>query len=172
MKLRPKWGMRKVILSFGILRVIGTIILFLIAVAPGLELLLWIGFAWTTFFAGYGVFTTGALMPLSMDEDEVKHGTRREGMFLGINALFTKPANSIGPVIATLLFVAFGFVQGAETQTNEALLGVKILFLLIPAIFTAISLIFIYFYPLHGEKLDEMRKKLEILHKEKIEAAK
>ncbi len=170
MKLRPKWGMRKVILRFGILRAIGGLIIFIIALIPGLELLLWIGFTWTTFFAGYGIFTTGSLMALSMDEDEVNQGTRREGMFLGINALFTKPAASIGPVIATLIFLAFGFVQGADTQSAEALIGIKILFLLVPAILAAISLIFIYFYPWHGEKLEEMRRKLEEIHKKKLES--
>ncbi len=170
MKLRPKWGMRKVILRFGILRAIGGFIIFIFALMPGSELLLWIGFAWLTFFAGYGIFTTGSLMALSMDEDEVNQGIRREGMFLGINALFTKPAASIGPVIATLIFLAFGFVQGADTQSAEALIGIKILFLLVPAILAAISLIFIYFYPWHGEKLEEMRKKLEEIHKKKLES--
>jgi len=170
MKLRPKWGMRKIILRFGILRAIGGVIIFIFALIPGSELLLWIGFAWLTFFAGYGIFTTGSLMALSMDEDEVNQETRREGMFLGINALFTKPAASIGPVIATLIFLAFGFVQGADTQSAEALIGIKILFLLVPAILTAISLIFIYFYPWHGEKLEEMRKKLEEIHKKKLES--
>lgn len=170
MKLRPKWGMRKIILRFGILRAIGGVIIFIFALIPGSELLLWIGFAWLTFFAGYGIFTTGSLMALSMDEDEVNQETRREGMFLGINALFTKPAASIGPVIATLIFLAFGFVQGADTQSAEALIGIKILFLLVPAILAAISLIFIYFYPWHGEKLEEMRKKLEEIHKKKLES--
>ncbi len=170
MKLRPKWGMRKIILRFGILRAIGGVIIFIFALIPGSELLLWIGFAWLTFFAGYGIFTTGSLMALSMDEDEVNQEIRREGMFLGINALFTKPAASIGPVIATLIFLAFGFVQGADIQSAEALIGIKILFLLIPAILAAISLIFIYFYPWHGEKLEEMRKKLEEIHKKKLES--
>lgn len=108
-------------------------------------------------------------MYLSVDDDEIKHGIRREGMFLGINALFTKPAGSLGPIIATLLLVYFGYIQGADTQSASTLIGIKILFLLIPAIGTAISLIFMYFYPYHGERLREMREKLEELHKEKLE---
>lgn len=172
MQLRPKWGMRKVILRFGILRIIGVVTIFGLILIPSLEpliWLLWLGFIWWTFFGGYVVYTTGSLMYLSVDEDEVKYGIRREGMFLGINALFTKPANSLGPIIATVILVYFGYIQGSDSQSASALLGIKILFLLIPAIFTALSLLFMYFYPLHGEPLKEMRSKLEELHKQKLE---
>ena len=170
MNLRPKWGMRRVILRFGLLRIIGAIIIFGLSLTPSLESLiwlLWIGFIWWTFFGGYAVYTTGSLMYLSVDEDEVKFGTRREGMFLGINALFTKPANSLGPILATILLVYFGYIQGSDTQSASALLGIKILFLLVPAMFAALSLLFMYFYPLHGEQLKVMLSKLEELHKEK-----
>jgi Na+/melibiose symporter-like transporter len=172
MKLRPKWGMRKVILRFGLVRVIGTVIAFIIALLIPSEpsiWILWIGFVWWTFFGGYGVYVPGPLMYLSVDDDEIKHGIRREGMFLGINALFTKPAMSLGPIIATLILIYFGYIQGADTQSASTLIGIKILFLLIPAIATAIGLIFMYFYPFYGERLREMREKLEDLHKEKLE---
>lgn len=173
MKLQKSWGMRKVILRFGILRVIGLIVVFLFVLIPGLSSLIWLGFIWTTFFGGYGVYTTGGLMYLSVDEDEVVHSTRREGMFLGINALFTKPANSLGPIIATAILGIFGYIQGgaANIQPASAYIGIKLLFFLIPAVFVAISLIFIYFYPFHGEKLKEMQDKLEELHKQKLEKA-
>jgi len=170
MNLRPKWGMRRVILRFGLLRIIGAIIIFGLSLTPSLESLiwlLWIGPIWWTFFGGYAVYTTGSLMYLSVDEDEVKFGTRREGMFLGINALFTKPANSLGPILATILLIYFGYIQGSDTQSASALLGIKILFLLVPAMFAALSLLFMYFYPLHGEQLKVMLSKLEELHKEK-----
>ncbi len=167
--LRPKWGMRKVILRFGVLRVIGIVATFIFILDSSFVFLLWAGFIWMTFFGGYGVYTTGGLMYLSVDEDELKHGNRREGMFLGINALFTKPAGSLGPIFATLILVYFGYIQGSKSQPDSALLGIKILFLIVPAIFIAISLIFMYFYPLHGDYLEDMRAKLEELHKTKRE---
>jgi len=167
MKLQPKWGMRKVILRFGILRVIGTFGIFFLMLVPALESLIWIGFIWIMFFGGYSVYTTGGLMYLSVDEDELNTGTRREGIFLGVNALFTKPAGSLGPILATVVLVSFGYQQGSDVQPDSAFLGIKILLLIVPAIVTAISLIFIYYYPIHGEKLEEMKAKLEILHIEK-----
>jgi len=172
MKLSPKWGMRKVILRFGLLRVIGAVVIFILALLIPSEpaiLILWVGFVLWTFFGGYGIFAQGPLMYLSVDDDEIKHGIRREGMFLGINALFTKPAMSLGPIIATLILVSFGYIQGADTQSASTLIGIKIIFLLVPAIATAIGLIFMYFYPLHGERLREMMEKLEEIHKEKQE---
>jgi len=169
MKLQSKWGMRTVILRFGVVRTLILLGTFIIILIPGLNFFIWIGFILNTFFAGYGVYTIGALMYLSVDEDEVKHGIRREGMFLGINALLTKPASSIGPIIATFVLVAFGYIQGSETQPDSALIGIKMLFFLWPAIFTAVSLIFIYFYPLHGEKLMDMRRKMEEIHQQKRE---
>ncbi len=90
-----------------------------------------------------------------------------------MNALFVKPATSLDPIIATLIFTAFGFVQGSDIQTADAILGIKILFLLIPAIAVTISLVVLYFHPLlRRDTLDEMRKNLEALHAEKKEKVK
>ncbi|MHA1229564.1 MAG: MFS transporter [Candidatus Helarchaeota archaeon] len=169
-KLRKKYGMRNIILKFGSIKVIISLITFLLLLDPILMPFIWIGFALLTFFGGYGVFTY-PLMTLSMDEDEVINKTRREGMFLGINALFTKPADSLGPIVATIILESFGYVtgEGFPPQPASALLGIKILFLIVPAIVTGISLIFIYFYPLHGEKLKKMEEQLEKIHKQKRE---
>jgi Na+/melibiose symporter-like transporter len=90
-------------------------------------------------------------------------------MFIGVMALLTKPATSLGPIIATFVLTTFGYVQGGAlaVQPESAFLGIKIMWLLIPAIVAAISLIFIYYYPLYGEKLRNMQEKLEKLHEEK-----
>ena len=167
MRLRPKWGMRKIILRFGWIKVLFSLITFIILVTLQNPLIAIISLMITTFFGGYGVFVI-PIMYLSVDEDELKHGIRREGMFLGINALITKPASSLGPILATFILGTFGYIQGSPTQPASALLGIDILFLLVPAIVTAISLIFIHFYPHHGEKLEKMREELNKLHQEKL----
>jgi GPH family glycoside/pentoside/hexuronide:cation symporter len=166
MNLRPKWGMRKIILRFGLVKVVGSLIAFVSLVFFQSSLIAIIGLIFATFFGGYGVFVV-PIMYLSADEDEINNGIRREGMFLGMNALFTKPANSLGPIVATILLEVFLYAPGSETQSASTLIGIDILFLLIPAIVTAISLIFMYYYPLHGEKLKEMREKLEAIHVDK-----
>ena len=162
-RMRPKWGMRKIILRFGILRALGAFILFILILNPMPLWVIWVGFTLYTFLGGYGVFS-GPLLHFTIDEDEVKNGSRREGMFFGMNALITKPALSLGPIVATLILVYYGYIQGSDTQSASALFGIKILFFLVPAIVLFISMIFIYFHPLHGERLEQMQKAVEELH--------
>ncbi|MDH4213935.1 MAG: MFS transporter [Candidatus Thorarchaeota archaeon] len=168
LRLQPKWGMRKIILRFGVLRTISSIALFLIILVPVFEPLIWYGLVLTTFVSGYGIFQI-PMQYLAIDEDEVLNGSRREGMFIGVMALLTKPATSLGPIIATAILVAFGYVQGGAlaVQPASAFLGIKIMWLLLPAIVAGLSLIFIYYYPLYDQKLVDMKEKLEKLHQEK-----
>lgn len=127
------------------------------------------GLIFSTFFGGYAVYHIPG-QHLAIDQDEVIHGTRREGIFMGIMALLTKPATSLGPIIATIILVNYGYDQGASKQPESLFLGIKILMFLFPAIVSAVSLVFIYFYPLHGEALEEMQSKLNIIHQEKRKA--
>jgi GPH family glycoside/pentoside/hexuronide:cation symporter len=168
LKLRPKWGIRKIMLRFGVLRIIGVVTCFFLWLSTSLTLFVILGYVCLTFLGGSTIFTF-PLLYLSIDEDEIINGTRRDGIFQGLQALFNKPAVSIGPIIATIILVSFGYVQGSETQSESALFGITLLFLIYPAIVIGISLIFIYFYPLDGEALLEMEEKLEVIHKKKRE---
>ena len=167
LKLQPKWGMRTIILRFGILRIIGTTLIFILWYITSLEILIMFGLAWLMFFYGYTIFIF-PLLHLSIDEDEFIHKTRREGMFFGIQALFNKPAVSIGPIIATVLLISYGYIQGSEVQPESTLFGIMLLLFIYPIIMTALSLIFIYLYPLHGIKLKDMKEKLEEIHRMKL----
>ena len=174
MKLTKKLSMRAIILRFGSIKALGSIGFFCLLLIPGLEtnfIIVLIAMIWAFFFGGFGIFNTN-LLYLMMDEDEVKHGTRREGMFLGMNALFIKPAGSFGPIIGLAFLEAFGFIENATTQTAETIFGIKLLYFVVPAIVLLIALTCLYFYPLHGEKLKEIEEKLAIIHQEKKEKLK
>ncbi len=168
LRLRPKWGMRSIIMRFGTLRVIASVALFLIILVPAFEVLIWPGLVVTTFVGGYGIFHI-PMQYLAIDEDEVIYGSRREGMFIGVMALLTKPATSLGPIVATFILTSTGYIQGGglSDQPELAFLGIKVMWLLLPALIVAVSVLFIYFYPLYGEKLVEMQEQLEKLHQEK-----
>jgi GPH family glycoside/pentoside/hexuronide:cation symporter len=168
MKMRPKMGMRKLILRFGSAKIILSLILFLFIVFLANSFIVVITLAILTFLGGYTIFNTPILY-LSIDEDELKNGSRREGMFFGIDALIHKPSQSIGPIVATFILGIFGYVQNSSIQTDSAILGIKILMFLIPTIVSAIGLAFMYFHPLHGEKLDELKENIEKLHQTKRE---
>lgn len=164
---KRKWDMRTIVIRFSSVRLLATAVLLPLILFTDILLFIYILMCFVSLFTGYVVFNTPILY-LSMDEDEIKNNTRREGMFLGMNALFTKPAQSLGPIIATFVLGAFGYVTGSVVQSATAIIGIKLLFFAIPGISAAIALAFMFFYPLHGEPLQDMRKTLEQLHNERI----
>ena len=103
-----------------------------------------------------------------IDEDELKTGVRREGGYYGINALIIR-------LSTILIFVTIGLVlnttgwyvydPGAYSLKIE--LGLRSLMFIFPDIALVIGIISLYFYPLHGNKLKEIRMAREKLHTEK-----
>ncbi len=168
LRLLPKWGIKKVIIRFGFMQMFTGFIGFIFVMVPILYEMgfIWIGFIINMIFSGYGVLNS-ALFNLSIDEDEYNHGTRREGMFSGINALFVKPAESLGPILGTTLLAFFLYDAEAAFPSEFTLLGIKILFYLVPNAIIIFSFIVMLFYPLSEGKIKEIKSKLEIIHEEK-----
>mgnify|MGYP001072460629 FL=1 len=171
MRLREKAGMINLMIFYGILQVIGGLAVFFLVLDPAREWLIWAGIAWTAFFGGAGVFK-GPMQMLVIDQDELRSGQRREAMFYGMNALLVKPAESFGPALGTAVMLAFAYIQGApaESQPGSVILGIKIIFLLIPQIVTLINLFILWLYPIKGQRLVELQRELEAAHTRKKEA--
>jgi Na+/melibiose symporter-like transporter len=89
-----------------------------------------------------------------------------------MHTFFIKFSESFAAVVATSVLLYFGFVRNAKSQSSEALYGIKFLFFVIPAIMMVLALLSVYFYPLKGEYLKEVREKLNIMHEKKTEAYK
>jgi GPH family glycoside/pentoside/hexuronide:cation symporter len=102
-----------------------------------------------------------------VDDDEIKTGVRREGMYSGVAA----PIGQIDPIVLGLgsafVLTSIGFVSGAKGQPPSVGPGIRIAMVAFPATFTAIMLIFLYFYPLTKKRVDEMGKVIEKMHMEK-----
>jgi GPH family glycoside/pentoside/hexuronide:cation symporter len=171
MRLREKAGMINLMIAYGLMQVIGGLVIFFLVLNPAREWLIWVGIVWNAFFGGASVFR-GAMQMLVIDQDELRSGQRREGMFYGMNALLVKPAESFGPALGTAIMLAFAYVQGAPAASQPAsvLLGIKIIFLLIPQVVTLISLFILGAYPIKGQKLTDLQKELEEKHTQKKEA--
>jgi len=112
-----------------------------------------------------------------IDKDELDTGQRREGAFFGINALVTKPAQSVSAMISGFIFAFTNFNQNlgvGETQPTSAIIGIKLLIGLIPAIFIVVGLISLWYYPVDGatKEYKEMKRQVSILHIEKIDRLK
>lgn len=101
-----------------------------------------------------------------VDEDELKTGVRREGMYFGINALFIRIAISFQSVIMgyVLKFSGYDANLAIGSQPQSALTGLKLLITFIPLITVVLAFICYKFYPLDGKKLEEVKERVHILH--------
>jgi GPH family glycoside/pentoside/hexuronide:cation symporter len=128
--------------------------------------------------AGFGLSgpqtLTNVLFAQVADEDELRSGVRREGAFFGVNALITKPAQSVAIALIPAILEAAHFVTrqshgGAilRDQPASAVMGIRILIGLIPGIAMFVGALILTLYPLRGRRLEEMKAKVLALHAEK-----
>jgi GPH family glycoside/pentoside/hexuronide:cation symporter len=133
------------------------------------------------FFIGVGFAGGMYLVPIIngdvMDKDEIDHGSRREGVYAGVNSLVTKPAQSIALAIFNGMFAAFGFnadltitsASGEPTtdwvnQPMSAKTGFFMAWMLVTGIMLVLSFVAMYFYPLRGKAWDDAKNKLSEEH--------
>ncbi len=108
------------------------------------------------------------------DEDELRSGVRREGAFFGINALVTKPAQSLAIAVPPFILEATHFVTREANnnvlflnQPASAVFGIKTFVGLIPGIAMLLGAAILFWFPLQGRKLEQMRGELLQLHARK-----
>lgn len=101
-----------------------------------------------------------------VDEDEISTGTRREGMYFGINGFMVRLAISIQSVIMGIVLNASGYDANLQigSQPQSALLGIRLLLVAIPALSIAAAVLIYRRYPLYGKRLEEVKEKLRQLH--------
>ncbi len=117
---------------------------------------------------------TNVLFAQVSDEDEVRSGVRREGAFFGVNALITKPAQSIAIWIIPFILEKTNFItrasQMGETilnQPSSAIMGIKVFSGVIPGVACLLGALLLMAYPLHSTYLKEVQQKVLIMHHEK-----
>lgn len=115
----------------------------------------------------------GAIFPLlwSMyadcaDYSELKTGNRATGLIFSSSSMSQKFGWAIGTAITGWLLAAFGFEANA-VQSAETIDGIKAFLSFLPAIGTALSVIFISFYPLSEKRMIEITAQLEARRAEK-----
>jgi GPH family glycoside/pentoside/hexuronide:cation symporter len=116
---------------------------------------------------GGGIYFYDQCLAEIIDEDEIKYGTRRSGIYYAVINFLIRISTMINFVIIGLVF------SSTDWQTYEPNPGVDTIFALrfligvYPAIVLVFAFIGMYFYPIHGERLIENRKKLTELHEQK-----
>ncbi len=130
--------------------------------------------------AGFGLSgpqtLTNVLFAQVADEDEVRSGVRREGAFFGINALLTKPAQSIALALIPFVLESTAFVTREANrgeillqQPASALFGIKVLAGLIPGVAMLAGALLLRWYPLQGRYLEQVQARVLGLHGDKHE---
>jgi GPH family glycoside/pentoside/hexuronide:cation symporter len=128
--------------------------------------------------AGFGLSGPQTLSNLLFaqvaDEDELRSGVRREGAFFGINALITKPAQSIALWLFPFVLEVTQFVSRSQNngqifldQPASAVFGIKLIGGLIPGVAMLIGALILVWYPLRGEQLEKMQRQVLELHAKK-----
>ncbi len=123
--------------------------------------------------AGLGglLVLTDLLLSDVVDEDELRTGTRREGMYFGINGLFIRLAGSIQAAVTALILTGTGYQADLAEQAAGAVIGLRALMTALPVAGMVIALAAMYYYPLHGARLDQVKAEVEALHAQKAERA-
>lgn len=102
-----------------------------------------------------------------IDEDELKTGARREGMYFGVNALLVRLGISLQAVIMSTVLTLTGYNPALAVQPPSAVTGMRILVSIVPILTLVFALIAVLLYPLHGARLAEVRAGISQLHAQK-----
>ncbi len=105
-----------------------------------------------------------------IDEDELKTGIRREGMYFGINGFMIRLGISVQSVLMGYILKSSGYSSSLsiDAQPPQAIIGIKSLITIIPIISLVFAILFFKMYPLHGKRLDNVKKEVELLHLKKL----
>jgi glycoside/pentoside/hexuronide:cation symporter, GPH family len=95
------------------------------------------------------------------DDDELRTGMRREGMYGAMATWIQKFAMSFAFIFTGFVLSITGFEEGGETQSAPTILGIRVAFILVPAVGDAIALLLLKYYPLTESRLAEIRIELE-----------
>lgn len=134
-------------------------------------------FAFIAFFlVGFGLagilIVRDVAISAIIDEDEISHGTRREGAFYGINSFFVKLTQFLVFLTIGLVFNSVGWaIFNPLGTTQETILGLRSLMFVFPAIALVIGIISMIRFPITKEKYEDITleaAKLHLSKKEKI----
>ncbi|XMO87933.1 MFS transporter [Algibacter sp. AS12] len=119
-------------------------------------------------------FGIGSLFMLMMsmtadviDLDELNTGLRREGIFGAIYWWMVKFGFAIAGLLSGLILSMIGFDATAESQSENAIVGLRFFFSGLPILGTLIAILVMRKYDLTEEKSNEIREQLE-LRKNKV----
>lgn len=119
-----------------------------------------------------GVLMTEPVISAAIDYDEIKTGKRREATYGGIGAFVARLSMILSALALIFVQLISGFNPNLETQTPEALVGLRFSMSIVPAIGLLIGLLIFKFFPLNLAKFTDQQEKLKILHQARLDKLK
>jgi len=152
--LAKRWGTRKsliaAILVFGLLL---TPLLFVQSFPQAMA---------TTALLGIGLagllMLRDILLADVIDEDSLVSEARREGMYFGMNGFVIRAAFAAQGVILGSMLAWANYNPALENQPPDVETGLRVLITFAPILAMGVALFAMYRYPLHGERLAEVKQ--------------
>lgn len=124
-----------------------------------------LGYTAVIVFAQFGAIIHVPMLGAIIDEDEQRTGSRKAGLYTGLNALLTIPVGGMHTVIFTTILAAYTFTSGSEVQGDQALLGIRIGTGVVPALFALFAIIPMALSPITFKKERELSEFSEQQHR-------
>jgi len=99
-----------------------------------------------------------------IDEDEVKTGQRREGMYFGLNGLVVTLSAAIVSVVFGIIAPAYGYDTRLEVQPASVATGFRLFMTGLPFVGCTLAFVALLTYPLHGQRLVAVKAELAQRH--------
>lgn len=99
-----------------------------------------------------------------IDEDEVKTGQRREGMYFGLNGLVVTLSAAIVSVVFGIVAPAYGYDTRLAVQPESVATGFRIFMTGLPFVGCLLAFFALLTYPLHGARLRQVKAELAQRH--------
>jgi GPH family glycoside/pentoside/hexuronide:cation symporter len=117
-------------------------------------------------FAGLGFSTEfvipWAMMPDTIEYNEFATGKRNEGIFYGMLGFGPKLSGALAGLLVGWCLTLSRYMPNLATQSEETLLGIRIIFCLAPVFFTLLGMIAIAMYPISHKRYQEIVTELEL----------
>lgn len=130
----------------------------------GMHDALWLAYV-STFLKQWGLTSaTGfmwALVPEVVSYGELKSGKRNAAIINAIMGLFFKIGFTLGGALPLALLSVFHFNEAAATQTANAIAGINVTAIWIPAALAIVSMIIMQFYPISDKDIVDINTQLD-----------
>lgn len=152
-----RWGKRELMIVLLTLNAISMAAFFFIK--PDQIVLMYIINIVGTFFSGPTPAIVWAMYADAADYGEWKFGRRTTALVFSAAQFGQKMGIAIGGAVAGWILGYVGFIANAA-QTEQSLLGIRLLYSIGPAVFAMLTVATIYYYPLTESKVKQIEKEL------------